>query len=105
MSQWSWTYMLVPISDLGNELPTRRYDWSESDPDGNVIEIRATFQNASKTRKCGLGAASDTHQIFKCSDLSFQDGDVQAFQALGYTLMSQAEAAEWVEALPKPEDE
>ena len=103
MSQWSWTYMLVPISDLDNELPTRRYDWIESDGDGNVTEVRATFQNANRTRKCGLGSASDTHQIFKCSALSFINGDVQAFQDLGYVLMSQEEAATWVSALPQNE--
>ena len=103
MSQWSWTYMLVPISDLDNELPTRRYDWIESDGDGNVNTVKATFQNANRTRKCGLGAASDTHQIFKCSDMSFQDGDVQAFLNLGYQLMSQKEAAAWVSALPQPD--
>ena len=103
MSQWSWTYMLVPIGDLDNELPTRRYDWIESDEDGNVTTVKAQFSTASRTRKCGLGSSSDTHQIFKCSDLSFQGGDVAAFLALGYTLMSQAEAAAWVSALPKPE--
>ena len=104
MSQWSWTYMLVPISDLDNELPTRRYDWIESDDDGNVAEVRATFNNASRTRKCGLGSKGESFQIFKCSDLSFDDGDIAAFQALNYRLMSQAEAAAWVSALPKPDD-
>tara|TARA_R110000824_G_scaffold55027_2_gene151590 strand:+ start:457 stop:774 length:318 start_codon:yes stop_codon:yes gene_type:complete len=103
MSQWSWTYMLVPISDLGNELPTRRYDWTESDEAGIVTEIRATFQNANRTRKCGLGAKDESFQIFKCSDLSFDDGDVQAFLDLGYTLMSQQEAALWCSELPSEE--
>tara|TARA_R110000824_G_scaffold303817_1_gene491663 strand:- start:3 stop:296 length:294 start_codon:yes stop_codon:yes gene_type:complete len=96
--------MLVPIGDLDNELPTRRYDWIESDEDGNVTTVKAQFSTASRTRKCGLGSASDTHQIFKCSGLSFIDGDIAAFQALGYTLMSQEEAAAWVSALPKPDD-
>jgi hypothetical protein len=104
MSQWSWTYMLVPLSDLDNELPTRRYDWVESDDDGNVTTVRAKFSTASRTRKCGLGAKSDTYQIFKCSELSFIDGDIAAFQALNYTLMSQAEAAAWAAALPGPDE-
>ena len=104
MGQWSWTYMLVPLSDLENELPTRRFDWVETDEDGNQTDVRATFQNANRCRKCGLGAKSDTHQIFKCSDLSFIDGDIGAFQALGYTLMSQREASAWVSALPRPEE-
>ena len=91
--------MLVPISDLDNELPTRRYDWIESDEDGNVTTVKAQFSTASRTRKCGLGSSSDTHQIFKCSGLSFIDGDISAFQALGYTLMSQEEAATWASAL------
>jgi len=104
MSQWSWTYMLVPIGDLDNELPTRRYDWVESDEGGNVTTVKAQFSTASRTRKCGLGSASDTHQIFKCSGLSFINGDVQAFQDLGYVLMSQEEAAAWVSALPQPGD-
>tara|TARA_R110002110_G_scaffold408903_1_gene630846 strand:- start:41 stop:325 length:285 start_codon:yes stop_codon:yes gene_type:complete len=91
--------MLVPISDLDNELPTRRYDWIESDEDGNVTTVKAQFSTASRTRKCGLGSSSDTHQIFKCSGLSFIDGDIAAFQALGYTLMSQEEAATWAGAL------
>ena len=99
MSQWSWTYMLVPIGDLDNELPTRRYDWIESDEDGSVTTVKAQFSTASRTRKCGLGSASDTHQIFKCSGLSFIDGDIAAFQSLGYTLMSQEEAATWASAL------
>ena len=96
--------MLVPIGDLENELPTRRYDWVESDEDGNVTTVKAQFSTANHTRKCGLGAASDTHQIFKCSGLSFINGDVQAFQDLGYVLMSQEEAATWASALPKPGD-
>ena len=104
MSQWSWTYMLVPIGDLDNELPTRRYDWVESDEGGNVTTVKAQFSTASRTRKCGLGSASDTHQIFKCSGLSFIDGDIAAFQGLGYTLMSQQEAAAWAGALPSPDD-
>ncbi len=104
MSQWSWTYMLVPLSDLDNELPIRRYDWVESDDDGNVTTVRAKFSTASRTRKCGLGSASDTHRIFKCSGLSFIDGDIAAFQALGYTLMSQQEASAWAGALSSPDD-
>ena len=104
MSQWSWTYMLVPLGDLDNELPTRKYDWVESDDDGNVTTVKAQFSTASRTRKCGLGAASDTHRIFKCSNLSFQDGDIQAFLDLGYTLMSQGEAAAWAGALPGPDE-
>ena len=104
MGQWSWTYMLVPLSDLENELPTRRFDWIETDEDGNQTDVRATFLNSGCCRKCGLGAKSDTHQIFKCSDLSFIDGDVQAFLNLGYTLMSQKEASDWVGALPKPDE-
>jgi len=96
--------MLVPLADLDNELPTRRYDWVESDVDGNVRTVKAKFSTASRTRKCGLGAASDTHRIFKCSNLSFIDGDIAAFQALNYTLMSQAEAAAWAAALPGPDE-
>ena len=95
--------MLVPIAHLDNELPTRRFDWVETDEDGNQTDVRATFLNSGCCRKCGLGAKSDTHQIFKCSDLSFADGDVQAFLDLGYALMSQKEAAAWVGALPKPD--
>ena len=95
--------MLVPLSDLDNELPTRRYDWVESDEDGNVTTVRAKFSTANRTRQCGLGSASDTHRIFKCSGLSFIDGDIAAFQNLGYTLMSQAEAAAWAAALPSPD--
>ena len=104
MSQWSWTYMLVPLAHLENELPTRRFDWVDTDEDGNQTDVRATFQNANRCRKCGLGAKSDTHQSFKCSDLSFIDGDIGSFQALGYTLMSQREASAWVSALPRPEE-
>ena len=95
--------MLVPLRDLDNELPTRRYDWIESDDDGNVTTVRAKFSTASRTRKCGLGAKSDAYQIFKCSNLSFQDGDVAAFQALNYTLMSQEEAAAWARSLNEDE--
>ena len=96
--------MLVPLAHLENELPTRRFDWIETDEDGNQTDVRATFSSADRARGCVLGAKSDTHQIFKCSNLSFIDGDVGAFQALGYTLMSQQEASAWVNTLPKPED-
>ena len=96
--------MLVPLGDLDNELPTRRYDWTETNEDGSVTTVRAKFSTASLTRKCGLGAKSDTYQIFKCSELSFIDGDIAAFQSLNYTLMSQAEAAAWTAALPGPDE-
>ena len=94
--------MLVPLSDLENELPIRRFDRVETDEGGNSTDVRATFLNSGCCRKCGLGAKSDTHQIFKCSDLSFINGDVQAFLDLGYTLMSQKEASDWAGALPRP---
>ena len=105
MSQWSWTYMLVPLSDLENPFPggVTQYDYEISDQDGNVSNVHPSFN--TKSRRFGLGAKSDTHQIFKisCLDLGV-GGDFDQFRDLGYEMMNQKQAAEWVSALPKPED-
>ena len=51
MSQWSWTYMLVPLADLDNEFPAKvtQYDYDVTDEDGNVSTVHPTF-----SRKAGV---------------------------------------------------
>lgn len=105
MSQWSWTYMLVPLADLDNEFPAEvtQYDFDATDEDGNVTTVHPTF--STKSRSFGLGAKSDTHQVFKISCLSLEvGGDFDSFRSLGYEMLNQAQAAAWVAALPDPEE-
>ena len=105
MSDWSCTYMLVPLSDLENEFPVgvTQYDYDVTDEDGNVSTVHPTFNTQS--RRFNLGAKSDTHQVFKISCLGLEvDGDFDKFRALGYEMLNQAQAAAWVAALPEPEE-
>ncbi|MAB56110.1 MAG: hypothetical protein CL524_01035 [Aequorivita sp.] len=105
MFNWSWTYMLVPLSDLGNQFPAgvTQYDYVVYDDDGNASTVHPSFD--SQSRKFLLGAKSDTHQIFKISCLDLEvGGDFDQFRSLGYEMMNQKQAAEWVSALPEPED-
>ena len=104
MSQWSWTYMLVPLADLNNDFPVgvTQYDFNVTDNDGNVSTVHPTF--STQSRRFGLGAESDTHRVFKISCLSLETGgDFDQFRDLGYEMMNQAQAAAWVAALPDPE--
>ena len=104
MSQWSWTYMLVPLADLNNDLPVgvTQYDFNVTDNDGNVSTVHPTF--STQSRRFGLGAESDTHRVFKISCLSLETGgDFDQFRDLGYEMLNQAQAAAWVAALPDPE--
>ena len=105
MSQWSWTYMLVPLADLDNEFPAEvtQYDFDVTDDDGNVITVHPTF--STQSRSFGLSAESDTHRVFKISCLGLEvGGDFDKFRALGYEMLNQAQAAAWVAALPDPEE-
>lgn len=104
MSQWSWTYMLVPLADLNNDFPAgvTQYDFNVTDNDGNVSTVHPNF--STQSRRFGLGAESDTHRVFKISCLSLEiGGDFDQFRDLGYEMMNQAQAAAWVAALPDPE--
>ena len=84
-----------------NQAPVGSID---ADDDENLTTVHPTYRTQS--RRHGLGAKSDTHQIFKCSCLSLnQGGDLDQFRALGYELMSQEQASAWVSALPQPEEE
>ena len=106
MEYWSWTYMLIPLTDIGNEFPAgvTQYDFQESDPDGNISTVHPCFNTRSS--KFILGAKSDTHQIFKISCLGLGvGGDFDQFRALGYEMMNQKQAAAWTAALPKPPEE
>ena len=105
MSQWSWTYMLVPLSDLDNEFPAEvtQYDYDVTDEDGNVSTVHPAF--STQGRRFGLGAQSDTHRVFKISCLGLDvGGDFDKFRDLGYEMMNQAQASAWVSALPDPEE-
>ena len=105
MSQWSWTYMLVPLSDLDNEFPAEvtQYDYDVTDEDGNVSTGHPAF--STQGRRFGLGAQSDTHRVFKISCLGLDvGGDFDKFRDLGYEMMNQAQASAWVSALPDPEE-
>lgn len=101
MYQGSWTYMLVPLSDLENEFPAgvTQYDYEISDDEGNVTTFHPSFN--SQSRKFVLGAKSDTHQVFKISCLGLEvGGDFDQFRDLGYEMMNCKQAVEWVSALP-----
>ena len=105
MSQWSWTYMLIPLADLDNGFPAEvtQYDYDVTDEDGNVSTVHPTF--STQSRRFGLGAKSDTHQVFKISCLGLEvGGDFDKFRDLGYEMLNQAQAAAWVAALPEPEE-
>ena len=105
MSNLSWIYMLVPLSDLENQFPVgvTQYDYEIYDDGSNVSTVHPSFNTLS--RKFLLGAKSDTHQIFKISCLGLEvGGDFDQFRSLGYEMMNQKQAAEWVSALPEPED-
>ena len=104
MSQWSWTYMLIPLADLDNGFPAEvtQYDFDVTDNDENVSTVHPTF--STQSRRFGLGAESDTHRVFKISCLSLETGgDFDQFRDLGYEMLNQAQAAAWVAALPDPE--
>ena len=106
MSDLSWTYMLIPLSDLGNQFPegVTRYDYQITDEEGNVSTFHPSFN--SQSRKYLLGAQSDTHQIFKISCLGLEvGGDFDQFRDLGYEMLNCKQAKEWVAALPKPPEE
>ena len=105
MSQWSWTYMLVPLADLDNEFPAEvtQYDFDVTDEDGNVSTVHPTF--GTHSRRFGLGGKSDTHRVFKISCLGLEvGGDFDKFRELGYEMLNQVQAAAWVAALPEPEE-
>ena len=97
----SWTYALIPLSDLDNALPFHTFDFVVRDEDDNETTVHPTFeQSAEHSRRVVLGAKSDTHQIWKAQNLSFINGEVQALLDLGYTLMAANEAAEWASQIP-----
>ena len=101
----SWTYALIPIADLDNALPFDTFNYVVRDEDENETTVHPTFkQSAEHSRRVVLGAASDTHRIWKAQNLSFVNGEVQALIDLGYTLMPASEAAAWSAALPVPEE-
>ena len=104
MSQWSWTYALIELDKIDTALPAAitRFDYTETDEDGNVTEVHPTYRQATRSRKVGLGAKNDTHQIVKFSELDF-DVEIPALQAEGFSLMPQGKAAELV-ASWAPED-
>ena len=104
MSQWPWTYTLIELDKIDTALPAAitRFDYTETDEDGNVTEVHPTYRQATRSRKVGLGAKNDTHQIVKFSELDF-DVEIPALQAEGFSLMPQGKAAELV-ASWAPED-
>tara|TARA_Y100000310_G_scaffold276891_1_gene294369 strand:- start:3188 stop:3505 length:318 start_codon:yes stop_codon:yes gene_type:complete len=97
MSQWSWTYALIELNKIDTALPAAitRFDYSETDEDGNVTDVHPTYRQATRSRQVGLGAKNDTHQIVKFSQLDFET-EIPALQAEGFTLMPQGKAAELV---------
>ena len=104
MSQWSWTYTLIELDKIDTALPAAitRFDYTETDEDGNVTEVHPTYRQATRSRKVGLGAKNDTHQIVKFSELDFAV-EIPALHAEGFSLLPQGKAAELV-ASWAPED-
>lgn len=97
MSQWSWTYALIELGKIDTALPAAitRFDYTETDDDGNVTGVHPTYRQATRSRQVGLGASNDTHQIVKFSQLDFET-EIPALQAEGFSLMPQGKAAELV---------
>ena len=97
MSQWSWTYALVPLNKIDTALPAEitRFDYVTRDEDDNETHVHPTYRQATRSRQVGLGAKNDTHQIVKFSQLDFEV-EIPALQAEGFTLMPQGKAAELV---------
>ena len=97
MGQWSWTYALIPLSHIDTPLPAAitRFDYTETDENGNVTEVHPTYRQSTRSRQVGLGGKNDTHQIVKFSQLDFET-EIPALQAEGFSLMPQAKAAELV---------
>ena len=94
MSQWSWTYALIPLGQINTALPLAitRFDYVLVDEDGNETHVHPTYRQATRSRQVGLGAQNETHQIVKFSQLDF-DTEIPALQAAGFQLMPQREAS------------
>lgn len=105
MSQWSWTYALIPLSKIDAALPAAitRFDYTETDEDGATTDVHPTYRQAVRSRQVGLGASNDTHQIVKFSQLDFSV-EIPALQAEGFDLMPQGAAAELVASWAPDED-
>ena len=105
MGQWSWTYALIELGKIDDPLPAAitRFDYSETDEDGNVTHVHPTYRQATRSRQVGLGASNDTHQIVKFSQLDF-DVEIPALQAEGFELMPQGKAAALVSSWAPDED-
>lgn len=94
MSQWSWTYALIPLGQIDTALPLEitRFDYVLRDEDGNETHVHPTYRQATRSRQVGLCAKNDTHQIVKFSQLDFEV-EIPALQAEGFKLMPQAQAS------------
>ena len=94
MSQWSWTYALVPLEKIDTVLPAAitRFDYVLIDEDDNETHVHPTYRQATRSRQVGLGAKNETHQIVKFSQLDFEV-EIPALQAEGFRLMPQAQAS------------
>lgn len=105
MSQWSWTYALIELDKIDTALPAAitRFDYTETDEDGNVTHVHPTYRQAVRSRQVGLGASNDTHQIVKFSQLDFET-EIPALQAEGFSLMPQGKAAALVATWAPDED-
>ena len=111
----SWTYLLLPVSDLDNDLPAAvtRYDYETyPDPEGEPVTVHPTYRQAAQQNrsKCALGASDGTLQVFKFSNCTLNAGeDLDQFRALrgagdAYKLLSQEAAALWASSIPIPDE-
>ena len=111
----SWTYLLLPVVDLDNDLPAAvtRYDYETyPDPEGDPVTVHPTYRTAAQQNrsKCALGASDGTLQIFKFANCSLNAGeDLDQFRALrgsgdAYKLLSQQGAAQWAGNIPPPDN-
>ena len=111
MSSGTWVYLLVPVGNLDDDLPSAvtRYDYETyPDPDQPPVTVHPTSRTSAEFNRanCALGASDGVHTIWKCNSPTLMaGGDLDQFRATGWTIYTQPEAAEWAGNIPPPDDE
>tara|TARA_R100001440_G_scaffold5660_5_gene12048 strand:- start:522 stop:860 length:339 start_codon:yes stop_codon:yes gene_type:complete len=110
MSSGTWVYILVPVGNLDDDLPSQvtRYDY-DTEPSlfEPPVRVHPTYREAAKNNRanCALGASDGVHTIWKCNSPTLMaGGDLDQFRALGWTIYTQPQAAEWAGNIPPPDE-
>jgi len=114
MSSGTWVYLLVPVGNLDDDLPSAvtRYDYPTypgqgPEPEPEPVMVHPTYRTAGQYNRanCALGASDGVHTIWKCNSPTLMSGgDLDQFRALGWTIYTQPEAAEWAGNIPGPDE-